>query len=150
LTWSLHTEDGSQVFTGPTVDEALRAARAAYGPHVQVGRALRVVSGVRGLLGQARYCVEVRPAGTTSITVLPYDSPADPLSGDPVRSALDELLDAAEERERGAAEVALPDEAGWSFPQQREVDRLLAELGERVGGGAAPGAGPRRPRGGGR
>lgn len=137
---SARTDDDTEVFSGLTVDDALRAARTAYGPQVQVVRAMRVLAGVRGLLGQARYSVVVRRPPVTSVTVLrlpdaaPPAAPAAPPSGDAVSSALEDLLDAAEARERGPVEPA--DDAGWSFGQQDEIAGLLAELGDRLTGAA--------------
>jgi hypothetical protein len=138
---------GTEVFEAASVDLALRAARAAHGPDVQVVRALRVVAGVRGLLGQARYQVLVRPPVPVQVVVLPdteaaAPAPAEPVTGgDPLRSALDDLLDAADARERGA-EAGPPDiveeDSGWSWAQQQEVDRLLADLDARVGTAASP------------
>ncbi|MDP9407429.1 MAG: hypothetical protein M3P95_06075, partial [Actinomycetota bacterium] len=48
---------GTVLFSGPTLEGALAAARAAYGPRVRIVRAQRVRRGVRGLLGQVRYDV---------------------------------------------------------------------------------------------
>ena len=141
MTRSPRTEDDTEVFSGPTVDAALRAARAAHGPHVEVVRAMRVLSGVRGLLGQARFSVVVRRPPVTEVTVLPIvpDAPARPRpsSGSPddvLRGVLDDLLEAAEHDERSAAE---PEDGGWWWAQQGEIEHLLAELGERVAPDAA-------------
>lgn len=112
-------------FTAATVELALAAARAEHGPGVQVVRALKVVSGVRGLLGQARYTVVVRrplPVRIqveTTVEVLPRED------ADPVRGALEDLLDAADAGERAAG----PSDWQWSEPS--EVDRLLAQLSRR-------------------
>ena len=137
--------EGTEVFEAASVDLALRAAREAHGPDVQVVRALRVVAGVRGLLGQARYQVLVRPPVPVEVTVLPTEpvapAPAGAAyadGGDPLRSALDELLDAAEERERGGPPDIVEEDTGWSWAQQQEVDRLLADLDARVGAETSP------------
>lgn len=125
---STRTDDDCVVFSGPTVQLALAAARSACGPHVQVLRAVRVQVGLRGLLGQARFDVSVRRPVTTTVTVLPVQPPGE----DPVLGALDELLEAADERERLAAGEQVDDTA-WSWAQQQEVDRLLTELTARSG-----------------
>lgn len=132
MTRSPRADDDTQTFSGASVESALRAARAAHGPRVEVLRALRVVAGVRGLLGQARYEVVVKRPVPTTVEVLHLDrSRDDARGGDPVSSALDDLLDAAEERE--AALAGEEDEAGWTWTQQSEVEDLFAELAERLG-----------------
>ena len=127
-------DEDTETFSAASVDAALRAARAAHGAQVEIVRAMRVVAGVRGLLGQARYCVVVRPTPPTTTIVLPQE-PAE-VSGDPVQVALDDLLDAAEEREREARQPVEQD-LGWTWTQQHEVEHLLAELGDRLGPDAA-------------
>ena len=132
------------MFSGPTAADALAAARAAYGPAVQVLRAARHTGGVRGLLGRSHVQVTVRRPPRTTVTVT---GPAQPASGAPaagsadaVDTALDRLLGAAERRERAALAgvlapagpapgSALPtDETAWTWEQQQDVERLLAEL----------------------
>jgi len=126
------------VFAGPTVQHALAAARAAHGPGVQVLRAVRRTSGLRGLLGKAHFEVEVRlPVRTVRVVQgTPVVQPVRvPSGGDPLRGALDGLLDAAEERER-AVTGELVDDTAWTWAQQQDVTRLIEELTER--GGSAP------------
>jgi len=128
------TDPGDEaVFSGPTVQHALAAARAAHGPGVQVVRAVRRTPGLRGLLGRVRFEVAVRPPARTVSVVqgapVPQRATRTP-SGpgvDPLRGALDGLLDAAEERER-AVTGELVDDTAWTWAQQNDVGRLLEEL----------------------
>jgi len=119
------------VYSGPTVQHALAAARAAHGPGVQVVRAVRRTTGLGGLLGRVRFEVAVRPAARTVSVVqgapVPERAPGAARSADPLRGALDELLDAAEERER-AVTGELVDDTAWTWAQQNDVARLLEEL----------------------
>lgn len=136
------------MFTGPSVQRALAAARAAHGRDVQVLKAVRRTIGLRGLLGQASYEVVVRRRPPTAVTVLPSTTQA-ARGTDPVLGALDDLLLAADERERDAAGEPAPpadgvvrpgvDDSAWTWAQQQEVERLLEELAARSG---TPGAHP--------
>lgn len=139
------------MFTGPSVQRALAAARAAHGRDVQVLKAVRRTIGLRGLLGQASYEVVVRRRPATTVTVLPpaAAAPVAARGTDPVLSALDDLLSAADERERDTTGDPTPsadgvvragiDDSAWTWAQQQEVERLLEELGARSG---TPGAHP--------
>jgi hypothetical protein len=127
------------VFTGPTLEGALAAARAAYGPRVRIVRAQRVRRGVRGLLGQVRYDVHAvvpetrgtaaaagsapparpaRPAGTTA----PGAGTRSAGGGD-LADALRRLVDAADASERSSAP-----EASWSWNGEAEVGALLEDV----------------------
>lgn len=122
------------IFAGPTLEGALAAARAAYGPRVKIVRAQRVRRGVRGLLGQVRYDVHAR-VPRTSGSVLSGTSIAPP----PTRSAraeagsegpapglanaLRDLVEAADERE--GASVA---RSAWSCTAEAEVGELLGDV----------------------
>lgn len=148
------SEHDTEVFSGPTAADALAAARAAYGPAVQVLRAARHTGGISGLLGRSRVQVTVRrpPATTVTVTGPAQPSSVGPAPGgaDAVDTALDELLGAAERRERAALAgvlapagpapgSALPaEETAWTWEQQQDVERLLAELTARGGGPAHP------------
>ncbi|MCU1691755.1 MAG: hypothetical protein JWM64_846, partial [Frankiales bacterium] len=82
-----------EVFVGDSLEEAMAAAVEALGPGLEVRRARKVRAGVRGLLGRDRYEVLAVP-GADAATL-------DAFEEDPVGSALDALLDAADARESG-------------------------------------------------
>ena len=82
-----------EVFTGDTLEEAMAAAVAGLGPDLTVRRARKVRAGVRGLLGRDRYEVLAVPAAGRRRPL--------PRSADAVGSALDALLEAADEQEAG-------------------------------------------------
>lgn len=138
-----------EVFTGPTVQHALAAARAAHGPAVQVVRAVRRTSGLRGLLGSTRVELVVRPPAPRVTVRQEGNEPAArsrnrgrtdgaaPGVGDPVGGALEGLLEAVEERERESTEE-LVDDTAWTWAQQQEVARLLEELTTRSGTAGQP------------
>ncbi len=89
------------VYTGDTLEAAMAAAVAALGPGLQVRRARKVRSGVRGLMGREVYEV-LAPPGPTGAR------PPDVDSGDAVGKALDRLLgdadaDAAEAEAAGGS-----------------------------------------------
>ena len=83
-----------EVFTGESLEEAMAAAVAALGPDLQVRRARKVRSGVRGLMGKDRYEVLAVPAGGGRS------------SPEAVTAALEGLLERAESEE--AAGTATP------------------------------------------
>lgn len=135
------------VFSGPTLEGALAAARAAYGSRVRVVRAQRVRRGVRGLLGQVRYDVHAvvpEPAGTAAGAPAPAGrparsaGPAAPAGGPPggsvdLADALRRLVDAADASEE---RTAAP-EASWSWNGEAEVGALLEDVAA-LGGAARP------------
>lgn len=80
-----------EVFTGESLEEAMATAVAALGPDLQVRRARKVRSGVRGLMGKDRYEVLAVPAGGGRP------------SAEAVTAALEGLLERAESEEAGGA-----------------------------------------------
>ncbi len=84
------------VYTGDTLEEAMAGAVAALGPDLEVRRARKVRSGVRGLMGRPVYEV-LAVAGRSAAT-----------AGDPLRSAVDRLLERADAQEARAAHEDLP------------------------------------------
>lgn len=85
------TAEVVEVFTGESLEEAMAAAVAALGPDLQVRRARKVRSGVRGLMGKDRYEVLAVPAGGGRP------------SPEAVTAALEGLLERAESEEAAAA-----------------------------------------------
>jgi hypothetical protein len=132
-----HAPGAILVFSGPTLEDALAAARAAYGPRVRIVRAQRVRRGVRGLLGQVRYDVHAvvpeavtRPAGGPAQAGRPAQpSGATAAAGTPsagggdLADTLRRLVDAADASER----TSLP-EASWSWNGGAEVGALLEDV----------------------
>lgn len=115
--------DGSEVFTGETLEEAMSAAVAARGPDLVVEHARRVRSGVRGLLGKERYEVVVAAPSASS-----------PGGGDPVEAALAALLDDADAQEavparapESRARAAAPAPRRELAPQVRPVRPATSE-----------------------
>lgn len=84
------------VYTGDTLEEAMAAAVAALGPGLQVRRARKVRSGVRGLMGRELYEVLAAPGPGGA-------RPPAADSGDAVGDALDRLLGDADAAEAEAA-----------------------------------------------
>lgn len=124
---------GTVVFSGPTLEGALAAARTAYGPRVRIVRAQRVRRGVRGLLGQVRYDVHARLPGARPAAPAPDDRgptwpgtdrprPRPAPGGDGLADALRDLVDAADSSERSVAEPS------WSWNGEAEVGALLADV----------------------
>lgn len=83
-----------EVFTGESLEEAMATAVAALGPDLQVRRARKVRSGVRGLMGKDRYEVLAVPAGGGRPTA------------EAVTAALEGLLERAESEEAGSAPLS--------------------------------------------
>lgn len=88
------TAEVVEVFTGESLEEAMAAAVSALGPDLQVRRARKVRSGVRGLMGKDRYEVLAVPAGGGRP------------SPEAVTAALEGLLERAESEE--AASTSAP------------------------------------------
>ena len=140
----------------------MAAARADRGPAVRFVRARQVKSGVRGLLGQARYEVLVEPGsgrspragtagrGSTGGSPPPRRTPPPPPvtrprrrraeeSGDTVADTLEALLAAAEDEERHQPHVIPdPDPVPASDPT---IDDLLADMAARGDTPRPPSAG---------
>ncbi len=117
------------VYTGDTLEEAMAGAVAALGPDLEVRRARKVRTGVRGLMGRPVYEV-LAVAGRSP-------SPG----GDPLRSAVNRLLERADAQEargthqdlpssppRGAARPAAP----AAPPQDEPFPETRADLPRRV------------------
>ena len=83
------------VYTGDTLEEAMAGAVAALGPGLEVRRARKVRSGVRGLMGRPVY--EVLAVAGRATT-----------GGDPLRSAVDQLLERADAQEARGTGDELP------------------------------------------
>lgn len=83
------------VYTGDTLEEAMAGAVAALGPGLEVRRARKVRSGVRGLMGRPVY--EVLAVAGRATT-----------GGDPLRSAVDQLLERADAQEAHGTGDELP------------------------------------------
>lgn len=138
------------VFSGPTLEGALAAARAAYGPRVRIVRAQRVRRGVRGLLGQVRYDVHAVVPETTGTAAgapappgrrahaarpagLAASVGASPAGGVGLADALRRLVDAADASEERSAAP----EASWSWNGEAEVGALLEDVAA-LGGAERP------------
>lgn len=94
-----------EVFTGESLEEAMATAVAALGPDLQVRRARKVRSGVRGLMGKDRYEVLAVPATGGRPTP------------EAVTAALEGLLERAESEEAGGAPLLPPAVPPPAVPQ---------------------------------
>lgn len=158
------------VYTGDTLQDAMASAVADLGPDLEVRRARKIRSGVRGLMGRQVYEVlATAPAGgPLGSDSRPLGSDSRPLagdsggfgadSGDPLQDAVERLLEQADARESAPPAPQRPgpgDEQGLRpravtvtrTPGRRASDRPAADTAVPEPHGRAPAvAGDAAPR----